>query len=365
MTTNRAPEAVERLAFLDGWRGIAVLLVMVGHFFPVPGIAIGSFGVELFFVLSGRLMAEILFVRKLDAVEFLRRRFARVYPALLVFVLLVILPASLSVELMHTRQPLATPADAVAALTFTMNYAGLFFTQGLALAHTWSLAVEEHSYLILLALALACRRNARVAMYWMMAATVLCVADGVISSLWFGQDEQHVYWRTDVRIASILISASLHLAIREFDLRRFMHPATVLVGMPLALVLFVDGSPDVVRYGAVTLVLAWCVNALDVAPRAVKGALSVQPLVSVGLISYSLYLWQQPFYAAAGRLRDHGEIVVVALVVAAFCCAIGSYLVIERPARRMLNAIDLGRRPRQPDIASGSVARLNAEPGQR
>lgn len=365
MTDIKPHEAGDRLTFLDGWRGIAVLAVLIGHFFPVPGIGIGSFGVELFFVLSGRLMAEILFIRKVDALEFLRRRFARVYPALLVFVAVVIVPASMSVELMHTRQPLATPADAVAALTFTMNYMDLFYTRGLALAHTWSLAVEEHSYLILLALALFCRRNARLAMFWMIGAAVLCVANGAVSSLWFGQGEQEAYWRTDVRIASILISASLYLAIRAYDLHRFMHPATLLVGMPLALALFVDGSPDVVRFGVVTLILAWCVNALDVAPKAIKDALSVRPLVLVGLISFSLYLWQQPFYAAAGPFREKGEIYVVALVVAAFCCAIGSYLVIERPARRILNGISLRRRPRQPEVAAGSVEWLNAGPQAR
>ncbi|MER8439084.1 hypothetical protein NKH36_02770 [Mesorhizobium sp. M1312] len=51
-----------RLAHLDGWRGLSIVLVLIGHFFPVPGINLGVMGVEFFFVLSGRLMAEILFV---------------------------------------------------------------------------------------------------------------------------------------------------------------------------------------------------------------------------------------------------------------------------------------------------------------
>ncbi|MGL4196350.1 MAG: acyltransferase family protein [Allorhizobium sp.] len=362
MTTSSIPPASERLLFLDGWRGLAILAVLVGHFFPVQGMDIGSFGVELFFVLSGRLMAEILFVRKLDAVEFIRRRFSRIYPALLVFVACVSIPAMLSVELMDTRTPLAQVHDIIAALTFTMNYVELFFAQGLVFGHTWSLAVEEHSYLVLLVLAWFTRRNARLAMYCMVGAAILCVANGMISSLYFGQREEMAYWRTDVRIASILISASIYLAIREFDLQRFMHPAITLLALPIALILFTDDAPGFIKFGVVTLLLSWCVNALDFAPQRFRDALSFRPLVSVGLISYSLYLWQQPFYAAAGPFREKGVIYVVVLVIAAFCCAIGSYLLIEGPARRFINGIDFRRRFRHP--SAGTVEWFGPEPAR-
>lgn len=364
MTTSGAHPTTERLAFLDGWRGIAILAVMIGHFFPVPGMDIGSLGVELFFVLSGRLMAEILFVRKLNALEFLRRRISRIYPALLVFVACVSIPALLSVGLMDTREPLAQVHDIVAALTFTMNYVEFFFTRGLAFGHTWSLAVEEHSYLILLLLAWFTRRNARLAMYFMIGAAVLCVANGVISSTYFGQREDLAYWRTDVRIASILISASIYLAIREFDLQRYMHPATTLLTLPFAVILFADDAQGYIKYGVVTLMLAWCVNALDVAPKLVRDALSVRPLVSIGLISYSLYLWQQPFFAAAGPFREKGVIYIVVLVIAAFCCAIGSYVLIEGPARRFINGIDLSRR-RVRHASAGTVEWFGPEPARR
>ncbi|TIX35964.1 MAG: acyltransferase, partial [Mesorhizobium sp.] len=75
-----------RLAYLDGWRGLSIALVLIGHFFPVPGINLGVMGVEFFFVLSGRLMAEILFVERYPLKAFFKRRFSRIYPALLIFV---------------------------------------------------------------------------------------------------------------------------------------------------------------------------------------------------------------------------------------------------------------------------------------
>lgn len=364
MTTSGAHATTDRLTFLDGWRGIAILTVMIGHFFPVPGLELGSLGVELFFVLSGRLMAEILFVRKLDALEFVRRRFSRIYPALLVFVSCVSIPALFSVELMDTREPLAQFPDIVATLTFTANYLELFYSRGLAFAHTWSLAVEEHSYLILLALAWFTRRNGRLAMYCMIGAAIICVANGVISSSYFGQAEELAYWRTDVRIASILISASIYLAIREFDLERLAHPAITLLALPVALILFAEQTPGYMKFAVATLLLAWSVNTLDFAPKVVRHALSVRPLVWVGLISYSLYLWQQPFYAASGAFRDKGLIYVVLLVIAAFCCAIGSYLLIEGPARRFINAIDLRRR-HLGHPSAGTVEWFGPEPARR
>ena len=83
-----------RIAYLDGWRGLAVLLVFVGHFITTWGVNYGRLGVELFFVLSGRLMAEILFERELDLGKFYWRRFSRVFPALLVFATVIYFAAA-------------------------------------------------------------------------------------------------------------------------------------------------------------------------------------------------------------------------------------------------------------------------------
>src|SRR5262249_7449032 len=82
--------------FLDGWRGLAIASLLVGHFAPLPGVVnFGRMGVELFFVLSGRLMAEILFVRRFPIPAFFRRRIARVWPALFVFVIFIAVQAAI------------------------------------------------------------------------------------------------------------------------------------------------------------------------------------------------------------------------------------------------------------------------------
>jgi Acyltransferase family len=80
-----------RIGYLDGWRGIAIVLVLLGHFAPVDAANLGTLGVDFFFVLSGRLMAEILFIKRVSLPAFYLRRFSRVYPGLLAFVVLAAL----------------------------------------------------------------------------------------------------------------------------------------------------------------------------------------------------------------------------------------------------------------------------------
>src|ERR1700761_7320849 len=59
-----APASMQHSILLDNWRGWAILLVLIGHFFETDGDSLGRLGVELFFVLSGRLMADLLFVKR-------------------------------------------------------------------------------------------------------------------------------------------------------------------------------------------------------------------------------------------------------------------------------------------------------------
>ena len=73
-STNR------HIPYLDGWRGLAVAFLLLGHFFPVDGINFGTVGVHLFFVLSGLLMTRILFVQKVPLALFYQRRIARIFP---------------------------------------------------------------------------------------------------------------------------------------------------------------------------------------------------------------------------------------------------------------------------------------------
>jgi peptidoglycan/LPS O-acetylase OafA/YrhL len=307
-----------RIEYLDGWRGLSVLLVLAGHFIHIPGIGAGGFGVECFFVLSGRLMAEILFVREFPLGAFYQRRLSRIYPALLVFVAISVLVLG------------ADGVSAVRALTFTLNYLG---TSNNNLDHVWSLCVEEHAYLLLGALAwLARRRRINVpAVLWTL--TGLSMLDGAFRSAVLHQDWYHAYWPTDAHVGSIFGSAALYLSLRGRRIDCWWAP---LAFATLGVALNADVVPDAAKYTLGTLSMAAALNLLPDGAAAFRRALSWRPVVTMGVLSYSVYLWQQPLYQLSfGHHKAYG----LGLLVVAIGLGAISYHLVEQPARGALNRL--------------------------
>lgn len=319
-------EARARLAYLDGWRGLSIALVLIGHFFPVPGINFGVLGVEFFFVLSGRLMGEILFIERFPLKKFFKRRFSRIYPALLVFVIAAM------IGLTGTYIGFKWKA-ALTAMTFTYNYAGILINRAGALDHIWSLCVEEHSYILLALISVVVTGRENVVRLLLVLA-LLAMANGAISYGVLGMSYETSYWRTDVHIASILLSAAICLLKADGHLPAFVKSQHVALAAALGgVLLFLDPVPTPIHYLVGVPLLALAVNTLDFAGGALTGLLSSRPMVMLGLWSYSLYLWQQPFYKFVDE-RGSAPIPMLAVV---FACALGSYYIVEKPARGWLN----------------------------
>jgi peptidoglycan/LPS O-acetylase OafA/YrhL len=330
-----APEIVgrraKRIRHLDGWRGMSLICVLIGHFGQAPGLKIGPLGVELFFVLSGRLMAEILFVEKFPLKRFYARRFSRIYPAMAVFAVIAFLVLLKTPLKFH-------PAFVATDLTFTYNYfAAIGHHRTDANDHIWSLCVEEHAYILLGLIALASRARRLAAAPTIALLAAASMLDGAVSRL-LGQSWFDAYWRTDSHVASVLVSATVYLATRRTRWLETQAGVALLspVCLLLGVLLFADAFGDPFSYTAGTTLLAIAVCTLDVAPRALRGLLSSPPIVWVGVLSYSIYLWQQPFYAAiflappeAGRS--------LLLLAGAIAAGAASFYLLEQPARRILN----------------------------
>lgn len=336
-----------RLAYLDGWRGLAIGSLLIAHFFS-PLDFMGSLAVELFFVLSGRLMATILFIEKEPLTRFFVRRFSRIYPGLIVFLIIVAAYVVLSGSL------IAQPIHFLAASTFTTNYLMAGWNFDSALTHTWSLAVEEHSYILLAIVSIPLLRDPKYTVSTLATLALVGFAIGIVSTLMQGQ---YVYWRSDVRFASIFLSAAVAVQITRASLSEAFLRRMGLASFPLLLIgaALICFAPQPVAFTVGTICLAVAVNFIDWAPKAIKALFAMWPIVYFGNISYSLYLYQNPF---AKHPTGSNILLAGILLVAAIACSIASYHLVEVPARRWINKRYSEPRPHKerPNAASANNA---------
>jgi len=315
---------MKHIPYLDGWRGLAIVFLLIGHFFPVAGINLGAVGVALFFVLSGSLMAQVLFVQRSGFGSFYRRRIARVMPSVGVYL------ATVTAVFVLTGNAIAW-SELLSALTFTNNYF-VAANWRMPFGHIWSLSVEEHAYVLLSLGAFWCRaRGGRElhAMAAILGAVLLAIA---VYSLAPAGSAPGFSMRTEVASFGIFISAFLALGAvhtRCVLAKAWIAPAALAVGIaahwwsvPAALRVLLGAGG-----------LAVAIHALASAPRWLLAVLECSWLRTLGVHSFSLYLWQQPFY----QLTHHeGLSPVLGLLLSLLAGWIAFHL-IEHPARRYLN----------------------------
>ena len=363
---------------LNGIRGVAVALVVVGHG-GIPGVDGGFIGVDLFFVLSGFLITSLLLdelgrTGRIDLRGFWIRRARRLLPALLLMGLAVVAVRTLfspdSVETLRT--------DAVAAFLWTANWAFIahkadYFSQGAApspLQHTWSLGVEEQYYLVwpvllvLIALALAglARWRGATATLGRVRIVVAVVAGlGVLASateaVLMASDARlnRVYFGTDTRAQALLVgAAAAALLVRDWpavlagwSLIRSRWVKWVARILPvLGVVVLAEvvhratGSATEFRHGL--LIVVAVAAAAVIVPTAldqdgpVARVLEVRPLVWLGVISYGVYLWHWPIFLVLNGERTGwaGYPLFAARCAATLGAAALSWWLIEQPVRR-------------------------------
>lgn len=313
----------KRISTLDGWRGMAILLVLAGHFSPIRPL--GAFGVELFFVLSGRLMAGILVGQKQPLRTFARRRAFRILPALSIYVALISCAA-----LLGNVPTGKLVRSATAAVLFFSNYliGGDILT---VFQHTWSLAVEEHSYMFLAVLVLfAGRSGDRVGRLTLGLAILLMT---VAAMRWFSGNNAWLYLHTESRAASILVSFGIATQASRIVQRlpRSILPWLAPLALGGAMSLWLLQVPAPVTYTLGTVLLAIAVNVVEHSHNSVLRIFGDPGVRWFGIVSFSLYLWQQPFYEAHAT----GTSALVA-VPAALLFGVASYYLVEVPSRHLL-----------------------------
>jgi peptidoglycan/LPS O-acetylase OafA/YrhL len=308
---------------LDGLRGVAIALVISFHYFAFPFG--GGDGVDLFFVLSGFLITTLLLEERsatgaISLGSFYGRRARRLLPALL-----VMLAAFSVIALAKGHDPVW---DLERFGFYTGNAARAFtLLPPSGLDHLWSLAEEEQFYLLWPLLLLAFARSRRLLMFTLAltGALILYRAGLAIG----GASLNRLYFGPDTHADGLMMGAALAIILQR---RSITVPEGLLpwiVGSFVLAVLIPDVNTGwhIIGLPLFELVCAALIAAA-VSGSSLTSALSWPPLVFLGKISYSLYLWHFMLLWAFGSRYE-----MIALPVT-FACAYLSYRFVERPFRR-------------------------------
>lgn len=319
---------VNYLPYLDGWRGLAITCLLIGHFFPVSGINLGTLGVHLFFVLSGLLMTRILFLQRVHLPTFYRRRISRIFPSVIFFLCFVTAFYALTGRKISWF-------ETVTAATFTNNYLQPKEAWAMPFGHIWSLSVEEHSYILLSFVALLMKTGWVKAKFAIGLCTVALASAGC--TYWILQWPTESNLRSEVAAFGIFASAYLLLLIQPLR-RSQVHYWVFLLLTGLAVAAHWWSVPNPVQMIIGCGALAVALNLLDRAPKHIHMLLQLRPLRSLGIWSFSIYLWQQPFYMLVHR---EGMNPLAGLLASVIVGVLAFYL-IESPARLYLNRVWTG-----------------------
>lgn len=352
MTGAKAGErAAHRIGYrpeVDGLRCIAVMSVIFYHA-GLTFVPAGFLGVDIFFVISGYLITNILFADlekdRFSIIRFYERRIRRIVPALMLVIFLSIAAA----YLLMIPDDLENFGQSVVATILFSNNILLFLTSGYfelstefkPLMHTWSLGVEEHYYIVVPIIMWALHRVGG------RRATVIGIAVVTIASFLFSLWAAHA-WPTGnfflLPSRAWELGAGGLVALNEPYLRRrFPLGATATAGagiaglamivLPMLLIAPTTPLPD---WPTLVPVLGTCLVMLLSTGRDPAGRLlSSSPFVGIGLISYSAYLFHQPLFAFAriASLEEPGTALMVSLIPVTLLCAWLSWRWVEQPFR--------------------------------
>jgi peptidoglycan/LPS O-acetylase OafA/YrhL len=331
-------------ADIDGLRAVAVLSIVLFHL-GVDAFGGGYVGVDIFFVISGFLITSII-VRELadgsfTIARFYERRVRRILPALI-----VVLVATLLVGLVMLRpaQLGELAKSAIATSFFSSNFyfhslSGYFDgpSEAKPLLHTWSLAVEEQYYILfpLLLILLKRRLNGRYRLP-VVVLSVLSLGACVVTT---GISETTAFFLIPFRAWELLLGSLLALGtvppVRTYASRNLLAVGGLVLVLT-SVFLFTASTPFPGAAALLpTLGTAAVIHAGSAGPNAIGRALSVRPMVFIGLISYSLYLWHWPVvvYAKQYLINEPTDAEKGMMFLAALVLATLSWKYVEAPFR--------------------------------
>jgi peptidoglycan/LPS O-acetylase OafA/YrhL len=341
---------------LDGLRAVSILLVILSHaawYFPARVenwmpfhliVGNGRKGVVVFFVISGFLITTLLMREQehtgsISLARFYFRRSFRIFPPFYVFI------AVMAVLWIIGLVPEHLPSF-IAAATYTWTYYP--FAHGYEIAHTWSLSIEEQFYLFWPLAFLFWHRSQKIVN---LAIALIAIMPILRLAVYFAAPSLRGYgaymlqeWTDAMMVGCLLALVKSRPGWQQWH-RRYINgwTATVLAILGFFCVPYLGeylprtlGKTFVTSIGPSIIALSVGGILIYVVenPKSIGGRiLNCWPIRHIGVISYSLYLWQQLFMSRASGLLPWGFLYAIAAAEA-------SFWLIERPALRLRNRLE-------------------------
>ena len=321
---------LNRIEYLDGWRGIAILFVLISHFLSLKAFDFGRMGVDIFFVLSGMLMANILFIKRVSLKTFYKRRISRIAPIFIIYVCSVYLVSYL-----------ANLSEEHGNLFYTLSFLRTYlpttpdiWNTGIPTGHLWSLNIEEHCYIFLSLLTLfAFIRKKEGILLIMLGITAIAIHYLYIKIP--KHSISNFQLRTEVAASHILLSAGYFLV--KDNIKHLIPKWLPILTFLAAIFCYHQKAPWFTSWLFTPFLFAFTVNHLDLIPDSIKKALSFTPLRLFGLWSFSIYLWQQPFYHYLTKGNSGSIWFGILSLLLSIAAGMLSFFLIENPVRKYLN----------------------------
>ena len=328
-------------AEIDGLRALAVVPVILFHagFELFSG---GFVGVDVFFVISGYLITTILIEDiendRFSILKFYEKRARRILPALF-FVMFVCIPFAWM--WMPSSQMKDFFQSLVAVSLFASNI--LFWTESgyfdataeeKPLLHTWSLAVEEQYYVLFPIFLLLAWRYGKKRVFWMIVA--MAVISLLLSEWGWRNKATANFYLAPTRVWELLSGSIAAFIVQKKGVQR--SDALSLLGLAaivFSIITYDESTPFPSFYGLLPVLGVVLLIVYASQETIAAKILSTNAFVSVGLISYSAYLWHQPLFAFARiRLLEYPPVTLMLMLsLTSIALAYISWRFVEKPFR--------------------------------
>ena len=329
---------------IDGLRAIAVLAVVLYHL-GVPGVPGGFVGVDVFFVISGYLISKLLFAEfgehRFSLIQFYERRARRILPALCV---MLAATSAVAYALFYPTELDDFAASLRASVLFSANnyfyFTSNYFAptaERLPLLHLWSLGIEEQFYLLFPLLLLGLRHYSLPIRQ--IAILAICLVSFSASAFLTHRYPTMAFFLLPCRAFELLVGSLVALSPRPQARSTFLTASAVMAGLGAVFLSIFAFNTQIVFPGFAamlpcvgTALIIWGGSG-QITPA--SSVLGTPPLVSVGRISYSLYLFHWPVLVFGHQLFPSTMSLLkpVGFFVASVLLAVLSTRFVEQPFR--------------------------------